>query len=174
MRQAVVALFALLAGADAVKARAASDCFVTARYDDGTEIERCAITHPNSLLRALTKLTRAAVLRARECIVEGQMREKAAPKKGVSEEMAWLKDTRWLWNQWREVCLFLFFTLRLRLPSSDADVPTAGDLPCGRFVPGACGELRAAGQPEVQMDRRRRSHLCRVWWRGHAHSYADG
>merc|ERR1711908_54547 len=57
-----------------------SDCTATARYDDGREIER-------------------------ECIVEGEKgsaKAKAAPKK-INDEMAWLKDTRWLWNEWREV-----------------------------------------------------------------------
>ena len=24
-------------------------------------------------------------------------------QKGISAEMAWMKDTRWLWNEWREV-----------------------------------------------------------------------
>ena len=36
--------------------------------------------------------------------MEGQGgRKPASRKKGVSEDMTWLKDTRWLWNQWREV-----------------------------------------------------------------------
>ena len=61
-----------------------SDCTATARYPDGSVVER-------------------------ECIVEGQpgarkaWSEKAARKRGISEEMAWMKDTRWLWNEWREV-----------------------------------------------------------------------
>ena len=58
------------------------DCTATAQYEDGSVIER-------------------------ECIVEGQdsktRKTSTANKKGVSSEMSWLKDTRWLWNQWREV-----------------------------------------------------------------------
>ena len=41
-----------------------------------------------------------------ECIIEGEgraARAAKAPQKGVSSEMSWLKDTRWLWNEWREV-----------------------------------------------------------------------
>lgn len=61
---------------------AKKDCTATAEYPDGTVIER-------------------------ECIVEGDKgargRDKPRKAKGISEEMAWLKDTRWLWNEWREV-----------------------------------------------------------------------
>ena len=30
-------------------------------------------------------------------------KKREAPKKGISDEFAWLKDTRWNWNNWREV-----------------------------------------------------------------------
>lgn len=42
----------------------------------------------------------------RECIVEGEgkvKKEKAKPAGVTDEEMAWLKNTRWMWNDWREV-----------------------------------------------------------------------
>lgn len=40
----------------------------------------------------------------RECIVEGEGKErKAKVAKGIGAEMSWMKDTRWLWNEWREV-----------------------------------------------------------------------
>ena len=65
----------------AAAAASASGCTATATYPDGREVER-------------------------ECIVEGEKgsgKDRAAPKKGISDEMKWLKDTRWLWNEWREV-----------------------------------------------------------------------
>merc|ERR1719240_1421663 len=61
---------------------AAKDCTATAEYPDGSVVER-------------------------ECIIEGEggsSKKRDRPKsKGVSAEMSWLKDTRWLWNEWREV-----------------------------------------------------------------------
>lgn len=43
----------------------------------------------------------------RECIVEGVDQPKpsraSSSKPDVSSEFSWLKDTRWLWNNWREV-----------------------------------------------------------------------
>merc|ERR1719240_1058140 len=61
---------------------AAKDCTATAEYPDGSVVER-------------------------ECIIEGEggsSKKRDRPKsKGVTDEMSWLKDTRWLWNEWREV-----------------------------------------------------------------------
>lgn len=40
----------------------------------------------------------------RECIVEGEGKtRREARKQAIGSEFGWLKDTRWLWNQWREV-----------------------------------------------------------------------
>lgn len=43
----------------------------------------------------------------RDCIIEGEGKaSKASSNKGdrtISSEMKWLKDTRWNWNNWREV-----------------------------------------------------------------------
>jgi hypothetical protein len=53
----------------------AADCTATATWPDGSVIER-------------------------ECIVEGETRR----RKGRADiDMDWLKGTRWLWNDWREV-----------------------------------------------------------------------
>lgn len=38
---------------------------------------------------------------------KGSKRGVEKPKKGVNEEFAWLKDTRWNWNDWREVGCWL-------------------------------------------------------------------
>lgn len=78
-----MALLKLLLGITCVAAakKASSDCTVKAVYPDGTEI-------------------------ARQCIVEG---EKGSSSKGsaasqkISQEFAWLKETQWLWNEWRDV-----------------------------------------------------------------------
>jgi len=62
----------------------AKDCTAVAKYPDGSEVER-------------------------QCIVEGEGKGGAKPshsrKKsmGISEEFAWMKDTRWNWNNWRDV-----------------------------------------------------------------------
>ncbi len=77
-------LSALLATARAYSERASeSGCTAKAVYPNGDEFER-------------------------ECIVEGE--GKAAKKKssggasgGISSEFGWMKDTRWNWNNWREV-----------------------------------------------------------------------
>ena len=43
----------------------------------------------------------------RECIVEGEGKQSKASSSsgrgGISDEFRWLKDTRWNWNNWREV-----------------------------------------------------------------------
>jgi len=73
-------LFAVL---PAAAKGADSDCIATAVYPDGTEIER-------------------------ECIVDGAGKKGgggAKSTKGGSSEHAWLKDTRWNWNDWRDVIL---------------------------------------------------------------------
>ena len=46
-------------------------------------------------------------IRHRECIIEGEGKaKKARAKSAVSDDdMKWLKNTRWLWNNWREVIL---------------------------------------------------------------------
>ena len=43
-----------------------------------------------------------------ECIIEGEGKAaktsaKKADRSKISDEMKWLKDTRWNWNNWREV-----------------------------------------------------------------------
>ena len=62
-----------------------SGCTATAKYPDGSEVER-------------------------ECIVEGDKKGGGAKsgggssgKGGINAEFNWLKDTRWNWNNWREV-----------------------------------------------------------------------
>ena len=46
-------------------------------------------------------------LARRECIIEGEGKAaKTSAKKverSISDEMKWIKDTRWNWNNWREV-----------------------------------------------------------------------
>jgi len=49
-----------------------------------------------------------SIVPRRECIVEGEGKSKrgapaASRSGGISSEFGWLKDTRWLWNNWREV-----------------------------------------------------------------------
>jgi hypothetical protein len=36
---------------------------------------------------------------------EGKAKRSVASNSVTDEEMAWLKNTRWLWNNWREVIL---------------------------------------------------------------------
>uniref|UniRef100_A0A7S2JNA8 Uncharacterized protein n=1 Tax=Haptolina brevifila TaxID=156173 RepID=A0A7S2JNA8_9EUKA len=61
----------------AVTVMASKDCRVTASYEDGTVIER-------------------------ECIVEGETKQRRSRRDAI-DDMDWLKGTRWLWNDWREV-----------------------------------------------------------------------
>jgi hypothetical protein len=86
-------------------AASSSSCVATAKYPDGREIERCARAPHSEHCAGHSRLRRDFFLSRSECIVEGEKGSKKAekPKKGISEEMAWLKDTRWVWNDWREV-----------------------------------------------------------------------
>ncbi|KAL1530725.1 hypothetical protein AB1Y20_001624 [Prymnesium parvum] len=61
-------------------AAAKTGCAAVAKYPDGSEITR-------------------------ECIVEGEGKAKGArgSVNGIDEEFLWLKDTRWNWNNWRDV-----------------------------------------------------------------------
>lgn len=73
--------FALLAGVVGYKER---DCSARSTWPDGTEIER-------------------------DCIVEGESGKRGAASSGagrkdsISSEFGWMKDTRWNWNDWRDV-----------------------------------------------------------------------
>mmetsp|Transcript_39275 Transcript_39275/g.65178 ORF Transcript_39275/g.65178 Transcript_39275/m.65178 type:complete len:147 (-) Transcript_39275:305-745(-) len=54
-------------------------CTVTSVWPDGTEATR-------------------------ECIVDGEGGgSKRAPKQEIGKDFSWLKDTRWFWNEWRDV-----------------------------------------------------------------------
>lgn len=74
MRAVILLAFAAIA--------AAKDCTAIAKYPDGSEVER-------------------------ECIVEGEGKagkaKSGGSKGGISTEFAWMKDTRWHWNNWRDV-----------------------------------------------------------------------
>ena len=82
MSQSATSIWLSLLLAALPLAAASSGCTATASYPDGTVIER-------------------------ECIVEGEGKagKRGAAKKAaaVDDEYAWLKDSRWLWNNWREV-----------------------------------------------------------------------
>jgi len=83
LRAALVVLLVAEEGLAPTSAAAAAGggCTATSVWPDGTTIER-------------------------ECIVEGEgkvKKEKAKPAGVTDEEMAWLKNTRWMWNDWREV-----------------------------------------------------------------------
>ena len=92
----------------------------------------------------------------RECIVEGQGgRKPASRKKGVSEDMTWLKDTRWLWNQWREVRVCTRSpSLRTRAPyaigmlaaSSSGDDGGGCTLACAQVIFRADGSFLAPAE----------------------------
>ena len=64
---------------------------------------------PDSALRCCLSEARCcdAACCHRECIVEGEGKAKrsVASNSVTDEDMAWLKNTRWLWNNWREVIL---------------------------------------------------------------------
>ena len=81
MRGAWTALFAIVASLStpSMVLATAAGCAATASYPDGTTVER-------------------------ECIVEGEGgRRKQRARSSDSDEFSWIKDTRWLWNNWREV-----------------------------------------------------------------------
>lgn len=83
MRRRASLLVLLLLQLAALAAAGKGGCTARATWPDGREEER-------------------------ECIVEGVDKERASSKgrsgnKKVSSEFAWMKDTRWLWNNWREV-----------------------------------------------------------------------
>ena len=73
---------ALIVGFAAVAyaAKKEKDCTVKSVWPDGTEIER-------------------------ECIVEGVGKSKggSGSTNKIHSEFKWLKDTRWHWNNWRDV-----------------------------------------------------------------------
>ncbi|KAL3923116.1 MAG: hypothetical protein SGPRY_004325 [Prymnesium sp.] len=77
MRAALLGCAVLLLQAQSISA----SCSASAKYADGTELKR-------------------------ECIVEGEGRTKpSAGARSIDEEWAWLKNTRWNWNNWRDVLL---------------------------------------------------------------------
>ena len=107
--------------ASTIAAKKADGCSATATYPDGTEIERCVAISSSAATPSRTHLFSLKCARSQhiiasrvyayrsECMVIGEGGSRGAkaeaPKKGISEEMAWLKDTRWLWNDWREVSI---------------------------------------------------------------------
>ena len=78
----IMRLPALIVGFAAVAyaAKKEKDCTVKSVWPDGTEIER-------------------------ECIVEGVGKSKggSGSTNKIHSEFKWLKDTRWHWNNWRDV-----------------------------------------------------------------------
>mmetsp|Transcript_4531 Transcript_4531/g.10284 ORF Transcript_4531/g.10284 Transcript_4531/m.10284 type:complete len:148 (-) Transcript_4531:194-637(-) len=74
-----ICLFALVALVGAAK-KAETDCTVKSVWPDGTELER-------------------------ECFIEGEggSKKRGGVAKGVSKDFKWMKDTRWHWNNWRDV-----------------------------------------------------------------------
>eukprot|EP00966_Prymnesium_polylepis_P057605 1333905-Prymnesium_polylepis.1 len=102
----------------------AKDCTAVAKYPDGSEVERCAglfcreatcsdlrgseRAPSDPCLHTARAWQRLDSRACRQCIVEGEGKGGAKPshsrKKsmGISEEFAWMKDTRWNWNNWRD------------------------------------------------------------------------
>merc|ERR1712046_243927 len=80
-RQQLLGLVLLCMCTEGNAGKKSSDCTAKAIYPDGTEIER-------------------------ECIVEGDKgsRGSADTSSGkIDGSFKWLKDTRWHWNNWRDV-----------------------------------------------------------------------